>query len=573
MGHISEKKVPKFTRNPRPRHKEKREEVMSNAKGVLATISRDIRKEIRSPPGSKYSNKSDLGFKKHWVASTVVADPVVDIDKASGMFDCQTISSDGEALFEDVVEELSSNSAVCKSTGFRINLATTSSSSEHLGEQQLAPDLDMKGIGDSLPEGIPSSQELCIEGVNAAVQHLQLTKADEMKEDNSKQTDNIMNDEDGDGAIQPHLTLKYPGRIHNSIIPKRSIAGLHIMTLNVGRAKNVTNAQGLVLPSIRSVKRVLEMDKNDSSGPWQREIPLKPDLSKANEGRAVLSNIKVTHDGAQTLSDHVPVTTTLALSDSGQEPKGGKSTYAKLDFKLMQVDHVKEQVVLAWKKEMLLDRDPRVNWEIGWRKIKQVLVRQKKQQILAKPAIEEAKEKLSTIRATIGLTPSAEEVAALYAQEQAVRRMERMEAAKWRLRSRQRWMKLGDAPSKYFFAIQKAKWVRESIKILRTDNGMLIDELEIIREIHHFYRLLYKKDYTVDNNTVARREVLDLVSRFLTDEENARLIRVPDKDEIQTIVDNLPKDKSPGLDGVTVELLRACWGIVGDLLVQVVTSF
>ncbi|CAM6111898.1 unnamed protein product [Calypogeia fissa] len=119
-----------------------------NAKGVSATVSRDTRKKTKSPPGRKYSNKSDLGFKKQlWVASTVVADPVVDIDKASGMFDCQTISSDGESFSEDAVEELSSNSVVSKSTGFEMNLATTSSSSEYLGEQQLAPDLDMKGDG------------------------------------------------------------------------------------------------------------------------------------------------------------------------------------------------------------------------------------------------------------------------------------------------------------------------------------------------------------------------------------------------------------------------------------------
>ncbi|CAM6112857.1 unnamed protein product [Calypogeia fissa] len=107
-----------------------------NAKGVSTTVSQDTRKETKSPPRRKYSNKGDLGFKMQWVASTVVADPVVDIDKASAMFDCQTISSDGESLFEDVVEELSSNSAVSQSTGFKLNLATPSSSSEHLGEQR-----------------------------------------------------------------------------------------------------------------------------------------------------------------------------------------------------------------------------------------------------------------------------------------------------------------------------------------------------------------------------------------------------------------------------------------------------
>jgi hypothetical protein len=39
---------------------------------------------------------------------------------------------------------------------------------------------------------------------------------------------------------------------------------------------------------------------------------------------------------------------------------------------------------------------------------------------------------------------------------------------------------------------------------------------------------------------------------------------MPDREEITRVVYDLNKNKSPGLDGLTAEMVQACWEFVGE---------
>ncbi|CAM6099469.1 unnamed protein product [Calypogeia fissa] len=92
-------------------------------------------------------------------------------------------------------------------------------------------------------------------------------------------------------------------------------------------------------------------------------------------------------------------------------------------------------------------------------------------------------------------------------------------------------------------------------------------------EISKFYKTLYSRNKQVDRNYGLRQQVLKMITLRLNDEQNSELVKLPKEEEIWAVVDNLPKNKAPGLDGVTAEVLRACWGMVHTTFVQSIHKF
>ncbi|KAL3693205.1 hypothetical protein R1sor_006856 [Riccia sorocarpa] len=75
--------------------------------------------------------------------------------------------------------------------------------------------------------------------------------------------------------------------------------------------------------------------------------------------------------------------------------------------------------------------------------------------------------------------------------------------------------------------------------------------------------MYYQELYTVERETEEilekRREVVWRIDRRLTLGDNRKLEEVPSEDFITRIVMDMPKEISPGLDGVMVEILRVGW--------------
>lgn len=135
----------------------------------------------------------------------------------------------------------------------------------------------------------------------------------------------------------------------------------------------------------------------------------------------------------------------------------------------------------------------------------------------------------------------------------------------WRIRSRSHWEKLGDAPSTYFFQLVVVKRMREMIKVLVLPNGRVTeDEQEILQEVFRSSRTLYARDQQVALNKMVRSEILELVDKFFSAEDNEILKAIPQEEKINRVVFAFPRGKSPGEDGVIYDFVQDSWGLVGE---------
>ncbi|KAL3675668.1 hypothetical protein R1sor_025616 [Riccia sorocarpa] len=101
----------------------------------------------------------------------------------------------------------------------------------------------------------------------------------------------------------------------------------------------------------------------------------------------------------------------------------------------------------------------------------------------------EAKEaELQKLKITAEVRSTTELEEKITKLEEELRTKEIPNTTRWRKRSRNRWLKEGEAPSKYFFSQLKSKHKRESFKSLQLDIGEVVTaENRIMEEIEKFY--------------------------------------------------------------------------------------
>lgn len=189
---------------------------------------------------------------------------------------------------------------------------------------------------------------------------------------------------------------------------------------------------------------------------------------------------EVLHDATQTLSGHHPLLTWIAMSPLATPSTRHKTLYMKLNAKELDTESTKISLEKIWEEQMVIDRDPRVNWELGWRVVKIFLKDVKKEWDDIEKNWIRPDDEIYDMRNRIGTTDLAQ-VAKLVELEGEVRRCECANATMWRIRSKSKWMKIGDAPYQYFLKLIQAKRIQESIKVLLTSNGRFTkDENEIL---------------------------------------------------------------------------------------------
>ncbi|KAL3690995.1 hypothetical protein R1sor_004646 [Riccia sorocarpa] len=92
--------------------------------------------------------------------------------------------------------------------------------------------------------------------------------------------------------------------------------------------------------------------------------------------------------------------------------------------------------------------------------------------------------------------------------EQRLKAQQLNDAKAWRLRCREHWLSVDDAPSRYFFIKLKAQWARESLEVLEGEDGVEItDPGEILECIHSFYQGLYSKEVVLEEAARAQEEI------------------------------------------------------------------
>ncbi|KAL3679627.1 hypothetical protein R1sor_022583 [Riccia sorocarpa] len=173
---------------------------------------------------------------------------------------------------------------------------------------------------------------------------------------------------------------------------------------------------------------------------------------------------------------------------------------------------VKQKVREAWDNETEVVRDSRRRWAQGWCRVKRVLREARSAQELQKKTEGDLEAEIEWRKARLDENQTDEEVDALERVEKHAKDRALQEAREWRTRSRVKWLSEDEEPSKFFFSKLKAKWARESIECLETNDGeLLMEGDEILAEIHEFYLDLYTAEPEMMERTRAREDVLSLV--------------------------------------------------------------
>ncbi|KAL3690929.1 hypothetical protein R1sor_004580 [Riccia sorocarpa] len=179
------------------------------------------------------------------------------------------------------------------------------------------------------------------------------------------------------------------------------------------------------------------------------------------------------------------------------------------------------------------------------------------------PDIKLLQEDLTRMRRIVQDRDSEENRNAFEAALNLLRKREQLDAHMFRVRCRIRWIRDGEAPTRFFFARYKAKMAQERINALQLESELItMDEERIFEEVRRTFTQLYQEEPEADNVEQLRQDLLSLTDKRLTTSQNRSLRTRPTEEFIKEVVFSLPSDKAPGIDGVTFEVLVECWSFL-----------
>ncbi|XP_060183056.1 uncharacterized protein LOC132613011 [Lycium barbarum] len=138
-----------------------------------------------------------------------------------------------------------------------------------------------------------------------------------------------------------------------------------------------------------------------------------------------------------------------------------------------------------------------------------------------------------------------------------------------RQKARVKWLQEGDANIAFFHGTLKNKRKRLTIQKIKDINGDWVEGNKDVGDVVvKFYEHLFSpKNTTEDHN------VLEVVRRSITDEDNVGLNADPTLLEIKDNVFSLDSDSAPGPDGLNGKFYQAAWNIIADDLYREVVCF
>lgn len=138
------------------------------------------------------------------------------------------------------------------------------------------------------------------------------------------------------------------------------------------------------------------------------------------------------------------------------------------------------------------------------------------------------------------------------------------------LRSRCRWARFGDKPSKFFLNLEKNNYSNKVISSLYDDeNNLLVNPEDILRfEKEHFqdrYKITVKDSHIPDLFSSGNSGRLDDLERTVLDDNLS-------KEELLKALSSMKNGKSPGSDGIVVEFYKKFWHLLVDWLLESLNS-
>lgn len=137
-----------------------------------------------------------------------------------------------------------------------------------------------------------------------------------------------------------------------------------------------------------------------------------------------------------------------------------------------------------------------------------------------------------------------------------------------RLRCKTQWYAEGQRSSKYFFALEKANAIKKQMRSLQLEDGSVITSQEkILNEQVCFYSRLYTSSGEVSF------QLQDFQMRnVLTENQKIQLEAALTLDELSVAIQTMPNNKTPGCDGLLVEIYKVLWPKISQLYYEAITA-
>ena len=149
------------------------------------------------------------------------------------------------------------------------------------------------------------------------------------------------------------------------------------------------------------------------------------------------------------------------------------------------------------------------------------------------------------------------------------RRILQLREQSWRLKSRAIWLQAGDENSKFFQNYAKGRKNTNTIWEMKKANGDIALSFEdLATEGVNYFKHLFKAPGEATIAEVIR--VAQVFPWFIEEEDNEFLMAPITKEEVESVLKLMQKEKSPGPDGWTVEFFQHFFEFIGDELVEVV---
>lgn len=128
-------------------------------------------------------------------------------------------------------------------------------------------------------------------------------------------------------------------------------------------------------------------------------------------------------------------------------------------------------------------------------------------------------------------------------------------------RNKVKWYEQGERSSRYYFALEKYKYNKKTISVLKRENGSIIDrDNDILNELAQHYKKLYTKNPNVNFN-MGHLPGPRLSSKQSRD-TNVKL----SYDELSLSLSQMPNGKTCGCDGLNTEFYKMFWKKIGHVL-------
>jgi len=126
-----------------------------------------------------------------------------------------------------------------------------------------------------------------------------------------------------------------------------------------------------------------------------------------------------------------------------------------------------------------------------------------------------------------------------------------------------------DAPSKFFFCLEKKNGQKRLIKALQAEDGQfLLNPSDIRKRAVGFYKNLFRSEYEMEGETDG--PFLSSLPK-MSEEGNVALSGALSLGELCKALHDMESGKAPGIDGLPVDFYKSFWAELGADLLQVMS--